>query len=125
MHLFAAFLQESSPEGSPFLGVGLLLGILLAYCFVAYCLQVIANKTNTENAWFAWVPILNYVLMVNIAKKPVWWVILFFIPLVNLIILILVMAGMCEARGKSPWLTVALLIPVVNIFGLGYLAFAD
>jgi len=124
MNLLAAFLQESQ-EGSPVIGLGLLVGVLLVYAFVAYCLQVIANKTNTENAWFAWIPILNYVLMVNIAKKPVWWVLLFFIPLVNIIILIMVLVAICEARGKPAWLTVVLIIPLVNLFGLGYLAFSD
>ncbi len=26
---------------------------LAIYVYVAYCIMVIANKTNTENAWFA------------------------------------------------------------------------
>ena len=125
MHLVAALLQNPTENPNPMFGTGLLVGIIVAWCFVAFCLQTIAKKTNTDNGWFAWIPILNYVLMVKIAKKPVWWVLLFFVPLVNFVIIIIVLAGMCEARGKSPWLTVALILPVVNIFGLAYLAFAD
>ena len=80
--MLATFLQEASePPG----GMGLFLVIiLLFYAFVAYCWMQIANKTNTPNGWFAWVPILNIVLILQIAKKPVWWIILLLIPLVNL-----------------------------------------
>ena len=43
---------------------------LVGYVYMAFALQTIANKTKTENAWFAWIPILNVVLMLNIARKP-------------------------------------------------------
>jgi hypothetical protein len=87
--------------------------------------MIIANKTNTPNSWFAWIPILNLVLILQIAKKPVWWIILLIIPIVNIVIYIITLVAVCEARGKSPWLVVALLLPVVNLAALGYLAFAD
>jgi hypothetical protein len=60
------------------------------YVYMALALSTIAKKTNTENAWLAWIPIVNIVLMLNIAKKPVWWIILCFIPLVNIVILVIV-----------------------------------
>jgi len=43
---------------------------------MALSLQTIATKTNTENAWLAWIPVVNLILMLNIAKKPIWWFIL-------------------------------------------------
>src|SRR6266568_9692264 len=43
------------------------------YVYLALALQTIAKKTNTEDAWWAWIPILNALLMLNIAKKPLWW----------------------------------------------------
>ncbi|MDP9268216.1 MAG: DUF5684 domain-containing protein [Acidobacteriota bacterium] len=118
-------LQEDYPQELPGGTLPWLLCLLVVYAFAAYCIQTIANKTNTENAWFAWVPILNLVLLLQIAKKPVWWIILMLIPLVNIVVYILVLIAVCEARGKSPWLTVALLLPVVNLVALGYLAFSD
>ena len=50
------------------------------YIYLALAFQTIAKKTNTENAWWAWVPILQHLLMLNIAKKPVWWIILLLHP---------------------------------------------
>jgi len=63
------------------------------YVYMALALQPIANKTKTENSWLAWIPIVNIVLILNIAKKPIWWIILFFIPLVNIVKAIIVWMG--------------------------------
>ena len=92
------------PKGMPLLGAGiigfmLLLG-LAGYIYTALALQTIANKTNTENGWLAWIPIANLILMVNIARKPIWWIILFFIPLANIVVAVIVLMGIAEARNK-------------------------
>src|SRR5271155_5195923 len=81
----------------------LLVFIGVAYVYMALALQTIAQKTNTANAWLAWIPIANLFLMLNIAKKPIWWIILFLIPLVNIVMVILVWMGVAEARGKPNW----------------------
>ena len=119
--VFQDYPQQELPGGT---GVWVI-GGLLVYVYVSYCFMTIANKTGTPNSWFAWIPILNLVLLLQIAKKPVWWIILFLIPLVNIVIYIITLVGVCEAREKSPWLAVAFLIPVVNLAAIGYLAFAD
>ena len=99
--------------------------LAVGYVYVALALQTIAQKTNTANAWLAWIPIANIILMLEIAKKPIWWIILFFIPLVNLIMSIIVWMGIAEARGKPNWWGILLIIPVVNIIVPGYLAWSD
>ena len=99
--------------------------VVIFYVYLAYSLQVIADKTNTENSWFAWIPILNIYLMCKIAGKPGWWLILFFIPLVNIVIFIIVGMRIAEARGKPGWLGIVWVIPVVGLIIPGYLAFAD
>ena len=98
---------------------------VLIYIYCAYTLMVIANKTNTENSWLAWIPIANLYLMCKIADKPGWWTILFFIPLVNLVILILVGMKMSEKRGKPSWLGILYVFPPLGLIVQGYLAFAD
>lgn len=111
----------------PLLG-GLLLFFLiifiLFYIFSAICLQKIAKKTQTENAWFAWVPILNLLLMLNIAKKPTWWIILFFIPLANIVFTILVWMEISKKLGKPEWLGFLIIIPLANLIVPAYLAFS-
>ena len=110
--------------------VGAMLLVMLVifgafYVYGALALQTIARKTNTENPWLAWVPIVNIILMDNIAKKPGWWFILWLIPFVNLVIMIIVWMAIAEARGKPNWWGILLIVPVVGIIVPGYLAWAD
>ena len=95
------------------------------YVYFALALSTIAKKTNTENAWWAWIPILNLLLMLNIAQKPVWWVLLCFIPLVSIVIMIIVWMAIAERRGKPNWWGILLIVPVANVIVPGYLAWAD
>jgi hypothetical protein len=124
--LALALLQQ--PDVDALMGTFLLVFLVVfvaIYAFVAFCFQKIAEKTGTENGWWAWIPILNVVLMLNIAGRPIWWIILFFIPLVSIVIAIVVLVDILKALNKSPWLVIGLLIPGVNFIVLGYLAFAD
>lgn len=98
---------------------------LAMYVYFALALSTIATKTHTENAWLAWIPIANIVLMLNIAKKPIWWIILFFVPLVSIVIAIIVFMAIAEARGKPSWWGILMIVPVVNFIVPGYLAWAD
>ncbi len=124
----AAFAQDGDQVPTAALG-GLLIVLLVvglaAYVYMALALQTIAKKTNTENDWFAWIPILNLILMLNVARKPLWWIVLFFIPLVNIVIVIVVWMGVAEARGKPSWWGVLMIVPVVNLIVPGYLAWSD
>jgi hypothetical protein len=102
-----------------------LIFIFAIYAYMAVCLMKMAKKTNTENAWFAWIPILNIILMVQIAKKPGWWFILFFIPIVNLVISILIWMEIAKALGKPEWLGILMIVPIANFIVPGYLAFSS
>ena len=111
-------------NGSGFGIVSMIISLAI-YVYIAYSVMVIANKTNTPNGWLAWIPIVNLYLMCKIADKPGWWLILFLVPLVNVVFLILVWMGIAQARGKASWLGILMIIPVVNLIIPGYLAFAD
>ena len=122
-----AFAQEQrfpSAFVGGFFALFMVLG-LAGYVFVALALYTIAQKTNTENAWFAWIPILNIILILNIAKKPLWWIILLLIPVVNIIVAVLVWMGVAEARKKPSWWGVLTILPLVNLIAIGYLAWAE
>jgi Family of unknown function (DUF5684) len=96
-----------------------------AYVYVALALQTIAKKTSTENAWLAWIPIANFFLMADIAKKPLWWGILCLIPILGIVFMILIWMGIAEARKKPNWWGIMLIVPVVGIIVPGYLAWSD
>jgi hypothetical protein len=123
-----AFAQENNRVPAVFMGGFLLIFcvfFLVFYVYHAWALQTIATKTNTENPWFAWIPILNIILMLNIAKKPIWWILLFLIPLANIVIAIIVWMGIAEARNKPNWWGFLMIVPPVNLIVPGYLAWSD
>ena len=51
--------------------------------------------------WGAIVPIYNIVILLEIAGKPIWWFILFFIPFVNFIVVILISIEVAKNFGKG------------------------
>jgi hypothetical protein len=109
--------------------------LVIFYVYMAICLMKIAKKTNTPNGWMAWIPIANVVLMLQIAKKPVWWtalLLLFFIPLINviagivwLILSIIIWMAICKRLGKPEWIGVLMIVPIANLVVPGYLAFSN
>ena len=99
--------------------------VVVFYIWTALCLYIISKKTNTPNPWLAWIPIANFYLMCKIAGRPGWWMVFFFIPIVNLVFIVIVWWGIAEARHKPGWLGVLMLIPGANLVIPGILAFAE
>ena len=124
-----ALAQDNNSLAAAGLGFGLIMVFLVfaaaCYVYMALALQTIADKTKTDNSWLAWIPIANIVLMLNVAKKPIWWIVLFFIPVVNIIFIIIVWMAMAEARGKPSWWGILMIVPVANLITPGVLAWAD
>ena len=51
--------------------------------------------------WAAIIPIYNIVILLEIAGKPLWWIVLFFIPLANLVAGILISIEVAKVFGKG------------------------
>ena len=51
--------------------------------------------------WASIIPIYNLCVMLSIAKKPSWCVLLFLIPFVNLVMAIIVANGVATSFGKN------------------------
>ncbi len=91
----------------------ILIGIIGIILYIAFAipLMMIGNAKG-YTGWFAWIPILNMILMIQIAKKPVWWIILFIIPIVNIIILIIIYVNFFKNIDKSAlWILALLFFP--------------
>ena len=71
--------------------------------------------------WAAIVPIYNIIVLLEIVGKPLWWIVLFIIPLVNIVAAILVNVALAEKFGKEIGFAVGLiLLPIVFIPILGF-----
>lgn len=71
-------------------------------------------KMGYDDAWMLIIPILNIIFMLKVADKPIWWIILCFIPLigafVGLYIAWLVSEKVATAYGKGTGFAVGLLL---------------
>ena len=122
-------------EGLGFLGA--FLGFLVVtaivyYVIFALSLYKIAKRTKTEHAWFAWIPLLNVILVAMMARKEWWWgliaIVVGIIPILggiaSAIITIYLFWLLTERLGKPGPLSLLMLIPVVNLGYILYLAFS-
>ncbi len=98
---------------------------LTFYVFFCFCCKRICEKCGKDPGVLIWIPIVNLVPLLELAGLPVWMIILFFIPLVNIVMGVLMWAKICVARGKSGWLVVLMFVPIANLVFIPYLAFSE
>jgi len=98
--------------------------IIGSYVYMAMATQAIAKKTKTKDDWLAWIPIANMVLLLNVAKKSTWWLILFFLPMANVVFMVIVWMEIAKACNKPDWWGILMLVPLANFVVPGYLAWS-
>ena len=73
------------------------LGIALFFIIAGWKIFVKAGQPG----WGILIPFYNLYLWVKIAGKPGWWLLLYLIPIVNIVIGIIVALDVAKAFGKS------------------------
>jgi uncharacterized membrane protein YhaH (DUF805 family) len=79
--------------------IGGLVGLAILVFLVAAMWKVFTKAGKA--GWLVLIPIVNIYQLLKIAGRPGWWLILFLIPLVNLIISILVSMDIAKSFGKG------------------------
>lgn len=99
---------------------------LALYIYSGITLMTIAKKLNHSNPWFAWIPIFNMVLLLQLGDKSPWLILLALIPgigaLILAIICVIALMTVCEKRGYDKYLGLLSLVPIANLILLGVLA---
>ncbi len=118
---------QDIPPGVAGMSMGMIILMVVAYVFWAYCIARIGKKLGMPlGSTFIWalIPIANFFLLLKMAAKPMWWFILLLIPIVNFVIMILMWIGIVERLGKPTWWGVCIaLVPVLNLILFLMLAF--
>ena len=71
--------------------------------------------------WAAIVPVYNFIVFLEIAGRPIWWVVLLLIPCVSLIATIIVWIDVAKAFGKGGGYAAGLiLLPFIFAPMLGF-----
>lgn len=110
-----------------FVGTYLLISLVIglgSYIFSALALMKIGKELKYDNPWFAWIPILNSVMLFQLGGQNPWLLLLFLIPglgaLIVAILSIVALAEITEKRGYEKILVLLVLIPFA-IYVLLYL----
>ena len=85
-------------------GMGSATGAIIC---VAICLLSVLGLALTfakagKRSWGAFIPIYNIIILLQIARRPFWWLFLSLIPVVNVVVAIVVSIDIARAFGKGP-----------------------
>lgn len=101
-----------------------IIAILLAVFMTAAMWKVFTKAGKP--GWAAIIPIYNCIVLLAIAGKPAWWLVLLLIPIVNLVIFILMYVALAEKFGKGGGFAMGLLFlsfiffPILGFGGAQY-----
>ncbi len=105
-------------------GIGLPIGILVVE-LVFLAVVIVGLWKLFEKAgkpgWAAIIPVYNSCMLIDIAGKPIWWILLMFIPFVNLIVGVLVMVELAKNFGRGTGTAIGLIfLPMLFLLIIGF-----
>jgi len=104
--------------------IAVLLLVLVFYLLNSYLLYRIGRKLGYAHSWYAWVPILNVYMMVDLSYKDTstWFlmiiIFMFLCGIVSTIMLIIVWMNIAERCGKDSWWGILTIIPIANFVAM-------
>jgi hypothetical protein len=106
-------------EGGAIAG-GILILELALIVIIVIALWKLFTKAG-HPGWASIVPIYNTCVLCDIGGKPMWWVLLMFIPIVNIVISVLVMVGVAKNFGRGIGTALGLVfLPFIFLLILGF-----
>jgi hypothetical protein len=97
-------------------GIGLFVALAILVIVIAGFWKVFTKAG--QPGWASLIPFYNVYILLKVAGRPGWWLILCFIPPVNLIVAILLAVDVAKAFGQSPAFGFLLCFMLA---GIGYL----
>lgn len=113
--------NSSSAAAGIFSGFFGLFGLAVAVVMIISLWKIFTKAGKP--GWAAIIPIYNLIVLLEIVGKPLWWIILFLIPCVNIVVYIWTFNLLSKSFGQSEGFTVGLLLLGIVFFPL--LAFGN
>jgi len=101
-------------------GISSIVGLLVAVLVIAGMWKIFTKAGKP--GWAAIIPIYNLIVLLQIAGKPLWWIVLFCIPVVNFVAAVMVLISVAKAFGKGTGFAIGMLFlgPIfIPILGFG------
>ena len=99
--------MQYSSNSSGGAGIAWLIFALVVYLVGALPLMGVFGKAR-QPGWAAFIPIYNLYVLLKTVGRPGWWLILYLIPIVNLVITIIVWNDLSTAFGHGAGFTIGL-----------------
>lgn len=78
-------------------------------------------KKAGKPGWASIVPVYNLVVQCEIARVPMWWIAMFFLPIVSIVFAIMLLNKFVQAYGKDAGFTVGMIfLPLIFMPILGF-----
>lgn len=110
---------------------GWLAGAAFVYFLVVLLVAIVAIVAHWkiftkagEAGWKSIIPIYNVYIILKIIGRPGWWLLLLFIPFVNIIVAVVVALDLAKSFGKSELFGIVGLF-IFSLIGYLILAFGD
>lgn len=118
MKISALLLQDqpNSAAGAAFAGVFALVGLAVVVVFIIGLWKVFTKAG--QPGWASLIPIYNAYIIIKIAGRPGWWLLMLLIPFINIVFGLLLAIDVAKAFGQSAAFGVVLLF---LLGGIGYL----
>ncbi len=98
-------LSQTSDSGS-----AVMIVVWVAYAiFVFASLWKVFTKAG-QPGWAALIPIYNFIVLLKIVGRPIWWIVLFLVPIVNIVVLFIIYIDLAKSFGKSAGFGVGLIL---------------
>ena len=118
MSTFPALLLQDSGASGGLIGGSMFMLVVMALVVIAIVGMWKVFTKAGQPGWACIVPIYNLYVLLQIAGKPAWWIVLFLIPLVNIIAGLLLAIEVAKSFGQSAgWGIIMLFL----LSGIGYM----
>lgn len=117
-------MYDSAYSGATF-GLFFWLIILGFWFYLGYAQYRIARQIGHNSTWWSFVPILNFIQLIQLAGKPLWWFFICLIPFVNIVAIVWLWMETAKNCGKSPVWGFLMIIPIINLVAIGVLGFTS
>jgi hypothetical protein len=107
--------MNDSSSGAVTAGIGMI-GIVIWLAIIVFIIAALWKMFTKagQPGWGSIIPIYNAYLLCKVAGKPGWWLLLLFIPIVNIIIALMVALGVSANFGKGAGFGIGLFfLPII------------
>jgi hypothetical protein len=106
-------------EGGTAEALAMLIGLAVGLISIIGVWKVFAKAG--QPGWAIFIPIYQTIVIIQVAKRPIWWIVLMFIPIVNLIVTLIIMIDVAKNFGKGTGYGLGLLfLPFIFFPLLGF-----